>query len=135
MSDKIKLFRKHILFLIIIPFLGSCSYINIGYGPIEGKVLFSKNPLTPETYHTVETGESLWEISEKYYNNPLFWPLLYKINHDRIYDADLIFPGQSILVVNNFTQAQKRKAVKHALNRGIWIIGYQEEKDQEFLLN
>ena len=80
-------------------------------------------------------GESLWRISLKYYGDPLLWPLLYKINNDRIYDADLIFPGQNLLVGDSFTEAQKKKAMKHALNRGIWIIGYQEEKDQEFLLD
>ncbi len=135
MNDKIKLFRKHILFSVIVLFLSSCSYIGIGYGPVEGTISFSQKPLPPKTYHTVRIGESLWEISTEYYNNPLLWPLLYKLNHDRIYDADLIFPGQDILIANNYTDMQKKRAEKHALNRGIWIIGYQEESDQEFLLN
>tara|TARA_B100000586_G_C20098309_1_gene423585 strand:- start:491 stop:898 length:408 start_codon:yes stop_codon:yes gene_type:complete len=135
MSIKIKLFRKQILFFIIILFLKSCSFLSVGYGSIEGTVLFSKKPIPQKKYHIVKVYESLWKISSKYYNNPLLWPLLYKMNSDRIYDADLIFPGQNLLVADKFTKSEKAKAIKHAMSRGMWIIGYQEEKDQKFLLD
>ncbi|MED5274886.1 MAG: hypothetical protein VYE60_02420 [Pseudomonadota bacterium] len=134
MSIKIKLFKKLILFSTVL-FLQSCSYLTVGYGSIEGTVSFSQKPTSQKKYHIVAVNESLWEISSIYYGNALLWPLLYKLNSDRIYDADLIFPGQNLLIEGKFTGLEKNKAIKHAMSRGIWIIGYQEETDQRFLLD
>ena len=34
-----------------------------------------------------------------------------------------------------YRQEAENNAIKHAMNRGMWIIGYQEETDQKFLLD
>ena len=85
------------------------------------------------TYYDVSYGDTLWSISKKYYNNPLYWPNIFKNNADRIYDADLILPGQSIIIYSNISLDSKRKAESHARSRGLWVVGYREELDIKFL--
>lgn len=104
---------------------------------IEGSSKFSTIQPNQNAYgyHTVEYGDSLWSISSTYYGNPFYWPNIYKNNIDKIYDADLILPGQSIIIHENISPSAKGKALSHAKNRGLWVVGYQEESDIEFLEN
>ena len=46
----------------------------------------------PETY-TVESGDSLWAISERFYGDGNQWNRIYEANRDTIKDPDLIQPG------------------------------------------
>ena len=136
MRHKIKPFRKLILLLTITLIISNCSLINLSYAPIEGQTSFSSAPVVKDKfYHSVETGDTLWDISFKYYNNPFLWPIVYKYNNDTIYDADLIFPGQNLIIEANVNKALYKKALIHAKNRGVWIIGYQEETDRKFLID
>tara|TARA_Y100000590_G_scaffold286981_1_gene323089 strand:+ start:199389 stop:199799 length:411 start_codon:yes stop_codon:yes gene_type:complete len=135
MSHKIKLFRKFIILISFSLIISNCSLIDTSYAPIEGQTSFSSPPIVKDkTYHSVKSGETLWNISDKYYNNPFLWPIIYKHNHDTIYDADLIFPGQNLIIEANINNLLFDKAIMHAKNRGVWIIGYQEESDRRFLL-
>lgn len=45
-----------------------------------------------ETY-TVESGDSLWAISERLYGDGNQWNRIYEANRDTIKDPDLIQPG------------------------------------------
>ena len=117
-------------FLII----ASCSS---NVAKIEGKSSFSSIRSTIDTYeyHTVKYGDSLWGISSIYYGNPFYWPNIYKNNIDKIYDADLILPGQSIIIHKNIPPTDSGKAQAYAKNRGLWVVGYREESDIKFLEN
>jgi len=86
-------------------------------------------------YHTVEYGDTLWDISKSYYQTPLLWPAIFKNNANIIYDADLILPGQSIIIEQNIPREAKLSAKSYAKNRGLWVLGYREESDIEFLEN
>ena len=117
-------------FLII----ASCSS---NVAKIEGKSSFSSIQPSIDTYeyHTVKYVDSLWSISSIYYGNPFYWPNIYKNNTNKIYDADLILPGQSIIIHKNISPIDSGKAENYARNRGLWVVGYREESDIKFLEN
>jgi len=87
-----------------------------------------------ETYDVVK-GDHLWGIASKsrIYGNPYQWPLLYKANSDKIEDADLIHPGQSLTVARGMSASEIDAAVRHAKTRGAWTIGATEESDKAYL--
>ena len=47
--------------------------------------------------HVVQSGETLWEISDAYLGTPWVWPSLWRENGD-IQDPDRIFPGDKLFV-------------------------------------
>lgn len=84
--------------------------------------------------YTVLAGDSLWGISaqEEVYGNPYWWPLIFKKNLDQIRDPDLIAIGQELDIDIHPTIANVNAAVNHAHNRGSWVVGETEEKDEVF---
>ncbi len=51
-------------------------------------------------YHTVISGDTLWAISEKYYNDGSKYTVIVEANQPMIKDADEIYPGQVLRVPN-----------------------------------
>jgi hypothetical protein len=45
------------------------------------------------TIYVVRPGDSLWNISKRFFNNPLLWPRLWELN-PFIDDPNLIYPGE-----------------------------------------
>lgn len=88
-----------------------------------------------EDYYTVNTGDSLWRISgyDDIYGNPYQWPLIYKANRDKIKDADLIFPGQTLTIRRDSSEAEIDAAIHHARTRGAWSLGVVEQSDLDYL--
>src|SRR3989338_9142645 len=78
----------------------------------------------------VVKGESLWKIAKHkdVYENPFMWPIIYKANHDKINDPDLIYPKQVFSIPRDFSSANKDKAVHHARTRGEWSLHDGSEK-------
>jgi len=89
---------------------------------------------TTSSYEVI-TGDNLWNISGKssVYGNPYQWPLIYKANSDQIKDADLIFPGQTLAIDTNPSDADAAAAIQHAKTRGSWSIGAVEDSDKAYL--
>jgi LysM repeat protein len=51
--------------------------------------------ITPGTNYTVQSGDTLWAIAQRAYNNPEQWPTIYEANKRVIgNDPNLIYPGQ-----------------------------------------
>ena len=93
-------------------------------------------PAPPTIKHyVVVRGDSLWKIAARAeaYGNPLWWPLLLNGNRARIADADLIRPGQELLVTPPASAAESARAEDHARRRGPWSIGKRERKDRDYL--
>ena len=120
--------------IVYLMFISSCSS---NLAQIEGTTSFSsiQNSKNINYYHEVEYGDTLWDISKSHYNTPLLWPIIFKNNVDIIYDADLILPGQSIIIYGNISRESQIKAKVHAKTRGLWVVGYREEADIKFLEN
>ena len=120
--------------IVYLMFISSCSS---NLAQIEGTTSFSSIQKSKNInyYHEVEYGDTLWDISKSHYNTPLLWPIIFKNNVDIIYDADLILPGQSIIIDQNISRESSIKAKSYAEKRGLWVLGYREESDIEFLEN
>jgi hypothetical protein len=44
--------------------------------------------------HTVVRGDTLWDLAQRYYENPWDWRRIYEANQDQIRDPNLIYPDQ-----------------------------------------
>lgn len=67
--------------------------------------------------YTVKTGDCLWRISQKVYNNSRLWPRIYMTNRDKIKDPDLIYPGQRLVIPAVFRTAPAKRASSAASQR------------------
>lgn len=52
--------------------------------------------VTPARMHTVREGETLSDISDRYYDNPNLWDKIVRANRSVIRDPDRIYPGMRL---------------------------------------
>lgn len=62
-------------------------------------------------YYTVQKGDTLWDLSEKFADSPWEWPELWHYNPD-IANPHWIYPGQKILVYKKVWAKEEEKAEK-----------------------
>lgn len=48
--------------------------------------------------HTVKKGDTLWDLSQKYYNNPYLWPALWALNYEIAKNPHFISEGDTLVI-------------------------------------
>ncbi|MBK8527696.1 MAG: LysM peptidoglycan-binding domain-containing protein [Rubrivivax sp.] len=66
-------------------------------------------PNAPES-HTVQRGDTLWDISKLFLQSPWRWPQLWGMNMDQIRNPHLIYPGQVLVLVRSGGRATLKLA-------------------------
>ena len=66
--------------------------------------IYSENKKVPYVY-VVQEGDTLWSISEKFFQDPLYWPTLWELN-SYVEDPHWINPGEMIIL-------KKKPIVEH----------------------
>ncbi|MFO1219092.1 MAG: LysM domain-containing protein [Burkholderiaceae bacterium] len=66
-------------------------------------------PNAPDS-HTVQKGDTLWDISKLFLRSPWRWPELWGMNMDQIRNPHLIYPGQVLALVKVGDRAMLRVA-------------------------
>lgn len=62
-------------------------------------VVFSLTGIKAETStHTVVNGDTLWDLSGRYYNNEWLWDRIYDANKEIINNPNLIYPNQVLVI-------------------------------------
>jgi nucleoid-associated protein YgaU len=52
----------------------------------------------PTEFYVIQKGDSLSNIAEQYYGDPMKYPIIFEANREVIKDADLIYPGQTVRI-------------------------------------
>jgi LysM repeat protein len=66
-------------------------------------------PNAPDS-HTVQRGDTLWDISKLFLKSPWRWPQLWGMNLDQIRNPHLIYPGQILVLDKSSGRARLRMA-------------------------
>lgn len=60
--------------------------------------------------HTVQRGDTLWDISKLFLKSPWRWPQLWGMNLDQIRNPHLIYPGQRLVLIKSDGRAMLKVA-------------------------
>ena len=60
--------------------------------------------------HTVQRGDTLWDISKLFLKSPWRWPQLWGMNLDQIRNPHLIYPGQVLVLIKSDGRAMLKVA-------------------------
>ncbi len=64
--------------------------------PVRKRTIIEKS-VNVDT-HTVEAGDTLYRLAEKYYDDPTVWIKIYEANEDTIEDKGLLIEGQILII-------------------------------------
>lgn len=78
------------IFLMLLPMTGSATSAIPGTEMVE-------TDQGPVFYYTIQKGDTLWDLSRKFYNSQWVWPGLWEMNH-QIKNPHWIYPGNRIRV-------------------------------------
>lgn len=99
-----------------------------GQKRVESQVLPSRSPAQVQEVkaqdpppavslsHRVARGDTLWSLSDKHYQDPFQWPLIFKANRDQIADPDLIYPRQELRIIQGAALEEVQRARRVAGN-------------------
>jgi hypothetical protein len=78
------------IFLMLLPMAGNAVSTIPGTEMVE-------TAQGPVFYYTIQKGDTLWDLSRRFYNSQWVWPGLWEMNH-QIKNPHLIYPGNKIRV-------------------------------------
>ena len=122
----------------------------VGHSLVDNSAFLADDGIlatTPE-FHTVEKGDTLWEICDTYYRDPYLWPKIWSYN-DQITNAHWIFPGDRVRLTDPFDRSPQQieagpslsftvmdpgraeRPTSYTMNRFAYIEDEQLEQDME----
>ena len=78
------------IFLMLLPATGNATSAIPGTEMVE-------TAQGPVFYYTIQKGDTLWDLSRKFYNSQWVWPGLWEMNH-QIENPHWIYPGNKIRI-------------------------------------
>ena len=82
-----------IILFLLLPYTGSAA----AQTPLIQGMERVETAQGPVFYYTIQRGDTLWDLSRKFYNSQWVWPGLWEMNH-QIENPHLIYPGNKIRV-------------------------------------
>jgi hypothetical protein len=139
------LYRSHLLYPIFFGIIGNAILWNMPRVCAQSdiSIVDDRSVHVPDEYE-VEEGDSLWLISQEFFNDPWLWPNLWALN-PHITNPHWIYPGDLIRLKWHPTQvgrdssnefnlqpigysANLQKVARRVINKGLIL-----EKDQRHL--
>jgi len=84
------------------------AFCSMGFAKVDEEFIPGKDS---GFYYTIKKGDTLWDLSEKFYNSQWDWPGLWEMN-DEIKNPHWIYPGKKIRIFLKGKTALKPKVVK-----------------------
>jgi hypothetical protein len=129
--------------------VGSDGLTAVGHSIVDTDSFLADDGILATTpdYHTVEKGDTLWDICETYFRDPYEWPKVWSYN-DQITNAHWIFPGDRVKLTTGsgpasvdepaltleFAEFERRHAKlpdSYTLNRFAYVEDEQLDHDME----
>lgn len=113
------------------PAAGAPADDGLGIAPLEGSAAATdegRGSLPPPDTYTVRPGDTLWDLSGRFLNNPWYWPKIWSYNPE-ITNPHWIYPGN---VVKFYPSAEEGPARVEPVDSPVAAAGSpQEEVDEE----
>ena len=74
------------------------SNVRSGASTVHHEQEGASGPVSGTRVYTVESGDSLWKIAEKFYGDGSQWRKIHEANRATIDDPDVIHPGQQLTI-------------------------------------
>lgn len=114
-------------FLLALAFLGTINGAS-GVGNAADAALPATRGVITEAengyYYTVQKGDTLWDLSQRFSNTPWVWPELWEENSETIANPHLIYPGQKIRLTRRLASRPSAAQAKGTLEPSVAGIHY-----------